>query len=101
MVTLNAWMNMYNGFERPNYKKKMMVAPNTWMSMHNGTMALNAKTKKDGDSKCMNGYEKWLWMLKLKKNGDTECRTEQWLWMPKWRRDFERQTEEYDASEYQ
>ena len=32
-------------------------------------MALKAKTKKNGDSKYMNGYGKWLWMPK-KRNGD-------------------------------
>ena len=45
------------------------------------------KTKKDGDSKCMNRYEKQLWMPKLKERSESKGLKEyvQWLWTPKWR----------------
>ena len=34
-------------------------------------------------------------------DGNTECQVGQWLWMPKWRHEFEHQTEEDDGSKCQ
>ena len=51
MVTQGPRMNMYNGSEH-------QINERQWNWMLNRTTVLNAKTKKDDDSQCMNGYEK-------------------------------------------
>ena len=65
MVTQGPRMNMYNGSERQINERR-------WNWMLNRTMVLKAKTKKDDDSLCMNGYEK-------KKNG-SERQTKGKIW---------------------
>ena len=54
MMTQGAWINMYNGYEHQTNEWR-------WHWMPNRTMVLNAKTKKDDDSKCLDGYEKRHW----------------------------------------
>ena len=60
-MTQGAWTNMYNGSERQT-KERWWHQMAKWV----WNMALNAKTKKYGDSKYMNGYEKRLWKPKTK-----------------------------------
>ena len=59
-----------------------------------GKTDLNAKRRKDGESKCLNKYVQQIWTLELKKDGGTERQAGQWLWMSKWRHGSEHQIEE-------
>ena len=59
------WMLKKKGFERQTKEKKEWHWMTNWamaQNTKNDNTTLNTKTRKNGDSKCMNKYEKRLWM---------------------------------------